>query len=181
MKIKFAITALCAALLTGCGVAIKYSLSGASIPPDARTFSVAYFPNNATMVAPILSSTLTDALVDMFTRRTRLMQVEEGGDFAFEGEIINYTSTTASVSSDDYAHHQGAFHECPRRETVLEQDFHGLRGLRIHAPADRSRGGADPADRRQAGDGHLPGFGFELVNPCGYGRFETIYRIVRRG
>lgn len=103
MKIKFAITALCAALLTGCGVAIKYSLSGASIPPDARTFSVAYFPNNATMVAPILSSTLTDALVDMFTRRTRLMQVEEGGDFAFEGEIINYTSTTASVSSDDYA------------------------------------------------------------------------------
>ena len=99
MKIKLAITALCAALLTGCGVAIKYSLSGASIPPDARTFSVAYFPNNATMVAPIL----TDALVDMFTRRTRLMQVEEGGDFAFEGEIINYTSTTASVSSDDYA------------------------------------------------------------------------------
>ena len=103
MKIKLAITALCAALLTGCGVAIKYSLSGASIPPDARTFSVAYFPNNATMVAPILSSTLTDALVDMFTRRTRLMQVEEGGDFAFEGEIINYTSTTASVSSDEVA------------------------------------------------------------------------------
>lgn len=82
---------------------IKYSLSGASIPPDAKTFSVAYFPNNATMVSPILSSTLTEALVDMFTRRTRLLQVEEGGDFAFEGEIINYTSTTASVSSDDYA------------------------------------------------------------------------------
>ena len=96
MKIKFAITALCAALLTGCGVAIKYSLSGASIPPDAKTFSVAYFPNNATMVAPILSSTLTDALVDMFTRRTR-------GDFAFEGEITNYMSATSSVSTDDYA------------------------------------------------------------------------------
>ena len=41
MKIKLTIAALCAALLTGCGVAIKYSLSGASIPPDARTFSVA--------------------------------------------------------------------------------------------------------------------------------------------
>lgn len=97
--------ALLAALLlpAGCGVQIKYSLSGASIPPDAKTFSVAYFPNNATMVSPILSPTLTDALVDMFTRRTRLIQVEEGGDFAFEGEIINYTSTTASVSSDDYA------------------------------------------------------------------------------
>ena len=32
-----------------------------------------------------------------------LQQVEEGGDFAFEGEITNYTSTTASVSSGDYA------------------------------------------------------------------------------
>ena len=92
-----------ALLLSGCGVAIKYSLSGASIPPDAKTFSVAYFPNNATMVSPILSSTLTDALVDIFSRRTRLQQVEDGGDFAFEGEITNYTSTTSSVSSDDYA------------------------------------------------------------------------------
>lgn len=99
MKIKLSILALCAALLTGCGVAIKYSLSGASIPPDAKTFSVAYFPNNATMVAPVLSSTLTDALVDIFIRRTRLQQVDEGGDFAFEGEITNYSSVTAAVSS----------------------------------------------------------------------------------
>lgn len=88
---------------SSCGVAIKYSLSGASIPPAAKTFSVAYFPNNATMVSPILSSTMTEALVDMFSRRTRLQQVDEGGDFAFEGEITNYTSVTASVSSDDYA------------------------------------------------------------------------------
>ena len=86
---RFSLLAI-AAVMTGCGVSIKYSLSGASIPPDAKTFSVAYFPN-------------TEALVDMFTRRTRLMQVDEGGDFAFEGEIVNYTSTTASVSSDDYA------------------------------------------------------------------------------
>lgn len=103
MKIRIIILALCVAFVAGCGVTVKYSLSGASIPPDAKTFSVAYFPNNATMVTPILSSTLTEALVDMFTRRTRLMQVDEGGDFAFEGEIVNYTSTTTSVSSDDYA------------------------------------------------------------------------------
>ena len=102
-KTRILLFSLCAVLLTGCGVAIKYSLSGASIPPDAKTFSVAYFPNNATMVSPILSSTLTEALVDIFTRRTRLTQVDEGGDFAFEGEITNYTSTTSSVSSDEFA------------------------------------------------------------------------------
>lgn len=101
--LKLVVAMLSLIFVTGCGVAIKYSLSGASIPPDAKTFSVAYFPNNATMVSPILSSTLTEALVDIFSRRTRLTQVEEGGDFAFEGEITNYTSTTASVSSDDNA------------------------------------------------------------------------------
>jgi hypothetical protein len=31
------------------------------------------------------------------------VQVSEGGDFAFEGEIVGYTSTTSSVSSGDYA------------------------------------------------------------------------------
>ena len=93
----------CAAisLLTACTV--KYSLSGASIPPDAKTFSVAYFPNNAPMVAPILSATLTDELTQRFASRTKLVQVEEGGDFAFEGEIVGYSSTTSSVSSGDYA------------------------------------------------------------------------------
>ena len=88
---RFSLLAI-AAVMTGCGVSIKYSLSGASIPPDAKTFSVAYFPNNATMVSPILSSTLTEALVDMFTRRTRLMQVDEGGDFAFEGVKVRFTN-----------------------------------------------------------------------------------------
>lgn len=55
------------------------------------------------MVAPTLSNVLTEGLRDKFSRQTRLQQVEEGGDFAFEGEITNYTSTTASVSSGDYA------------------------------------------------------------------------------
>lgn len=88
-------------MLTACTV--KYSLSGASIPPDAKTFSVAYFPNNAPMVAPILSATLTDELTQRFATRTSLVQVEEGGDFAFEGEIVGYSSTTSSVSSGEYA------------------------------------------------------------------------------
>ena len=87
----------------GCGVQIKYSLSGASIPPDAKTFSVAYFPNNATMVDPILSSTLTDALVDIFSRRTRLMQVEEGGDFAFAHSFLDLRQQTQKGVLRDFA------------------------------------------------------------------------------
>ena len=100
-KIIAIFSAAACLLLTGCTV--KYTLSGASIPPEAKTFSVAYFPNNAPLVAPILSATLTDELTQRFATRTRLVQVPEGGDFAFEGEIIGYTSTTSSVSSGDYA------------------------------------------------------------------------------
>ena len=91
-------------LLSGC-IFMKggYSLSGASIPEGAKPFSVAFFPNNAPMVSPSLSTTLVEALKEKFSRQTKLKLVEENGDFAFEGEIVGYSSTTASVSSDNYA------------------------------------------------------------------------------
>ena len=103
-KLTKIFTILVAAILAcSCGYKVTYNLSGGSIPPAAQTFSVAYFPNNAPMVAPTLSNALTEGLRDKFSRQTRLQQVEEGGDFAFEGEITNYTSNTSSVSSGDYA------------------------------------------------------------------------------
>ena len=103
-KLRNIILLLAVAIITtACGYKVTYNLSGGSIPPEAQTFSVAYFPNNAPMVAPTLSNALTEGLRDKFSRQTRLQQVEEGGDFAFEGEITNYASTTASVSSGDYA------------------------------------------------------------------------------
>ena len=95
-------TLLCAAtMLVGCTV--KYSFSGASIPLEAKTVSIAYFPNNAPMVAPTLSSALTDALRDKFARQTKLQLVPTGGDLAFEGEITNYTSTPAAITANETA------------------------------------------------------------------------------
>ena len=69
MKRLLYILGLVTILMTS-GCTVKYSLSGASIPPDAKTFSVQYFPNNAAMVAPILSATLTDELTQRFASRT---------------------------------------------------------------------------------------------------------------
>ncbi len=85
------------------GCRISYSFSGASIPVEAKTVSIAYFPNNAPLVAPILSSTMTDALQDRFMRQTRLTQVPENGDLSFEGEIIGYSSQPAAIVADEYA------------------------------------------------------------------------------
>ena len=105
LSIIFAIALVLGSLmLSGC-IFMRggYSFTGASIPDAAKTFSVAYFPNNAPMVSPTLSTTLVEELKDKFSRQTKLQLVESDGDFAFEGEIVGYTSTTASVSSDNYA------------------------------------------------------------------------------
>lgn len=66
---------IAACVLTGCKV--TYSLSGASIPANAKTVSIPYFPNNATLVSPTLSSTLTDELQTRFTNQTKLELVPE--------------------------------------------------------------------------------------------------------
>ncbi|MFI3328783.1 MAG: LptE family protein [Rikenellaceae bacterium] len=102
------VVAAAAMLVVGCAYQVSYSLSGASIPVAAKTFSVDYFANNAAMVAPILSSEMTEALKLYFIRRTKLVEVREGGDFAFEGEIIDYTSTTASVAAGGTSNDYGA-------------------------------------------------------------------------
>lgn len=101
---KFAFVALLALVMGATsGCTVKYSFSGASIPLEAKTVSVPYFPNNAPMVAPTLSSTITETLQDKFARQTKLQLVDSGGDLAFEGEISNYTSTPAAITSAETA------------------------------------------------------------------------------
>ncbi len=94
------VLSVAAALAVFGGCKVSYTLSGASIDPAVRSVSIAYFPNNASMVSPMLSTTFTDALKDKFSRQTKLDVVREGGDMNFEGEITNYTSTPSSVSGE---------------------------------------------------------------------------------
>ncbi len=85
------------------GFQMGYSFTGANIPAAAQTFSVGYFRNDAAMVSPTLSNVLTESLKDRLTRQTRLNQMSEGGDLAFEGEITDYMTAPASVSADEFA------------------------------------------------------------------------------
>ncbi len=82
---------------TSCGV---YSFTGASIPPEAKTVSIQYFPNQALLVEPTLSSIFTDALRDKFTSQTNLEMVERGGDLAMEGAITEYKTTPVAIQAD---------------------------------------------------------------------------------
>lgn len=86
------------------GCKISYSFSGASIPAEAKTFSVSFFKNTASLVEPSLSQNFTDALRSRLSNQTRLAQVDQGGDLHFEGNITNYNpSQPAAISSETAA------------------------------------------------------------------------------
>ena len=103
MKTKVNIAALILVLAFLCQACGIYSFSGASIPAEAKTVSVDYFPNHAQLVNPMLSNNFTNALRDAMTNQTTLDMVESGGDLAFEGEITDYKTNPVAITSGQTA------------------------------------------------------------------------------
>jgi len=87
-------------LFSGCGI---YSFTGASIPPEAKTVSIKYFPNNASLVEPTLSQTFTDALKDKFVSQTTLVLLQKNGDLRLEGQITGYATKPIAITGDQTA------------------------------------------------------------------------------
>lgn len=90
-------------IAVGCGVKMKYSFTGASIPIEAKTISVATFQNRASLVQPGLTQAVTDALIDMCRAQTNLSIVSSGGDLSFEGDITDYKTQPLTVGGDEQA------------------------------------------------------------------------------
>ncbi|MBK7667067.1 MAG: LptE family protein [Sphingobacteriaceae bacterium] len=82
---------------------IKYSLSGASIPVEAQTVSVAFFTNNTTLGSPTLAQRFTEKLRDVVSSQTRLGLVSQNGDLQFEGSIADYNVSPVAIQSTDLA------------------------------------------------------------------------------
>ena len=82
---------------------VKYSMTGASIPPEMKTISVQYFPNRAATVNPMLSQQLTDALRNKFLAQTKLTMINDIGDANFEGEIQGYDVRPMAIQGTDIA------------------------------------------------------------------------------
>lgn len=92
---KIAVIALCI-ILSSCH--INYSLSGASIPDYAKTFSVQYFKNQAQLAGPTVSQSFTDALRNYIASHSQLSLATEG-DLDFAGNISGYTVAPVTASS----------------------------------------------------------------------------------
>lgn len=88
-------------LFTSCKM--HYGFSGATIPPEAKTVSVQYFQNQASLAPPTLSQTFTEALRDRLSSQTRLGLVNKGGDLNFDGSITGYSTNPIAIQSTDLA------------------------------------------------------------------------------
>jgi hypothetical protein len=96
---------ICMLLLAGftSSCKIKYSLSGATIPPEAKTISVAFFSNNTTLGSPSMSQVFTEKLRDVVSSQTSLALMKQNGDLQFEGSITDYNVSPVSIQSSDQA------------------------------------------------------------------------------
>jgi hypothetical protein len=78
----------------------KVSLSGATIPPEAKTVSVGFFTNNTSLGAPSLSQRFTEKLRDVVSQQTSLALIKQNGDLQFEGYIADYNVSPIAISAD---------------------------------------------------------------------------------
>lgn len=103
LRNKFYILILFVSILAVESCKVNYSTTGASIPVEAKTVSVAYFQNNASLAPPTLSAAVTEALKDFIIQRSRLGLVNQGADLTFEGTITNYSVQPIAIQSTDQA------------------------------------------------------------------------------
>ncbi len=90
------------ALITLVSCSVKYGFTGGSTG-DAKTIQIDFFPNNATLVEPIVSQKFTLELQDRFLRQTSLDLVTNDGDLHFEGEITEYRIIPISATAEQTA------------------------------------------------------------------------------
>lgn len=83
---------------------VSYSMTGASISPDVKTYSVDYFPNKALLVVPYLSTLFTERLNTYLRTKTSLKEMtDNNGDIRFEGQIVGYYQRPIDIQRDEVA------------------------------------------------------------------------------
>lgn len=86
--------------IQSCGI---YSFSGASIPPNVKSFQVNFFRNNAPIVEPGLDRDFTQALQDLIVNQTSLDLTNRNGDLIYEGEIVEFYIAPMTATSQNTA------------------------------------------------------------------------------
>ncbi|MDA3882670.1 MAG: LptE family protein [Bacteroidales bacterium] len=98
---KYISILLISLLIYSCSV--NYSLSGKSISPDVKTFSVGYITNQAQQIVPTLSDDFTEELKEKFRSQAGLQLVQRDGDLEFAGKIVTYNVSYSGVTANQEA------------------------------------------------------------------------------
>lgn len=80
---------------------VQYSFTGA--PITAKTISISYFQNKATLVKATLSQTLTDAMIDKFVNNTKLELQQTDAELRLSGEVVDYSISPVAVQGNETA------------------------------------------------------------------------------
>ncbi len=67
---------------------------------NAKTISVAFFNNNASLVQPTLSQSFTEDLRNFFQTQSRLSLVPKSGDLQIQGSITDYRVSPVGISNN---------------------------------------------------------------------------------
>jgi len=85
------------------GSGCAYSFRGGALPPEVRTIQVEAFPNEAEVVIPTLSQTLTEAIRQKFITQTPLALTRSGGDLVLRGRITEYRVAPVAIQGEQQA------------------------------------------------------------------------------
>ena len=91
------------ALWAAAGCTVSYSLSGGSVPPSAKTLSVAMLDAKAPLCPPQAAQAITETLRDLMLAQTPLNLIQQDGDIAFEGAITGYDVQPVAIQADETA------------------------------------------------------------------------------
>ena len=102
MKRYAIILSLLVGVLSAC--TISYKFTGTSIDyTKTKTISLDKFPIRANYVWSPMESMFYNSLSDAYARKTKLKVLKRGGDLQLAGEIVEYSQTNKSISSDGYS------------------------------------------------------------------------------
>ncbi len=89
-------------MLSG-GCTVNYSLSGGSVPPTAKTLSVASLDARAPLCSPQTAQNITEAVRDLMQAQTPLTLTPSNGDIAYEGAITGYDVQPVAIQANETA------------------------------------------------------------------------------
>lgn len=94
--------AIVALITVACSVSYKFT--GTSIDySKTKTISLDKFPIRASYVWAPMESMFYNEISDAFAQKTKLTVLKKNGDLQLSGEIVEYSQTNKSISSDGYS------------------------------------------------------------------------------